>query len=543
MEPKLVANFASGLNQYYKPWLQPEDAFPTLTNSYLYRGNIRKRQGFQSIHPTQVNPLAPGPVMGLCTRINKLGEKFLVAFNRTSAWQYGAVLEIFTDISNGTVWTGSDSDFFWSDSSFNGFWVTNNFDPIRYYNSDNGNWYDLDPIVHGTTTLEKALLIVSHRQRLIVFNTVEDGIPYVNRARWSAPNNPYATGTPVAPYTLNVNAWRDDIPGNGGFIDCPTSEKIVSVGFNRDNLVVFFENSTYTLNYTGNTFLPFEWEEVNSQFGSESTFSAVEFDQGILATSRRGIVIANTNQVERIDDKIPDVAVGFNTAGLKRIHGARHYFQDLALWSYSSDAQDPAQPESILVYNYREQAWAIWEMAFSCFGNAASTAGLTWAEATFAWDSPLAQSLTWSSSSGFDGSPFVVGGTPGGSVFLLTEGGQDNGLNYDFEVLTKRFMFYGDRGQAARLHYVDMYFTGTTGGQITVDHMVDENTQPVSTQTVSTSSSNDTVMVRVYLDAVGRTHQLRFYLSGDQLNDSIQGSSPVEIQGMIFWVSPAGRIV
>jgi hypothetical protein len=541
MEPKLIANFSSGLNQYYKPWLMPEDAFVTLDNSYLYRGSLQKREGFQSIHPTQINPLSPGPVMGLSTRFDEFGNPSLVAFNKTKAFQYDANNEIFVDFSGATTWGGTDLNYFWTTNGFSGFFVTNNFDPIRYYNQTDGLWYDLIPQINGPTTLDTALMVVAHNNYLLAMNTVEAGYRWPQRIRVSSKSNPYATGVPPLGISLLPNSWRTD-GGGGSFLDIPTGEPIISSGFNRDNLIIQCPNSTWRLRFTGNNVFPYELELVNSQLGCDSTFSSISFDEAVFSTSRRGITGSNTNEVKRIDEKIPNIAVNFNAKGgnLKRIQGGRDFFHQLALWTYCSNE---GLPDRLLVFNYLEGSWATWDLAFTALGSAATTSGLTWDDADFTWDSVEAASLTWESSSNQNGSPFLVAGTEDGSVFRLVEGIQDNGFNFNFDVLTKRFMFYGEQGQKARLNYVDLYLTGTSGGEFIVEHYVNEDsTTPVMTKVVSSSSAKDTLYTRVFLGAVGRTHQLRFRLNGLQLNDPVKGSAPWQLQGMVLWISPAGRI-
>ena len=73
-----------------------------------------------------------------------------------------------------------------------------------------------------------------------------------------------ADGNPIA-----VDAWRDDIVGKGGFLDIPTNQELTSIGFVRDNLIMYCERSTWKLSYTGNKVQPFQIERVNSELGAE----------------------------------------------------------------------------------------------------------------------------------------------------------------------------------------------------------------------------------------------------------------------------------
>jgi len=231
---------------------------------------------------------------------------------------------------------------------------------------------------------------------LIAFNTLEGGnlatsSTFTNRIRWAAIGNPFSDVSAVVT-TVNPNAWRDDIRGQGGFLDIPTSESIVSVGFVRDNLVVYCERSTWQLRYTGRSIAPFQIERVNSELGSESTFSAVQFDTSLVGIGDKGIVECDSYKSDRIDIKIPDLVFQFNNEdnGTKRIHGIRDFAQRLAYWTYPyapNDSQEPRNkfPDKRLVYNYENDSWAIFDDSFTCFGNFQPQNSLTWESVKGAW--------------------------------------------------------------------------------------------------------------------------------------------------------------
>ncbi len=295
-----------------------------------------------------------------------------------------------------TTWSGSDSNFFWSTNYWTSagsrlFWVTNFSgtagDPIRY--TDGASWTNFAPQIDAAgNLLTQCLAMLPYRGRLVVFNTFEGmnlagSTPNPQRIRWAA------VGSPI-PTMLLPNTWRDDIPGQGGFLDIPTSESIISVGFVRDNLVIYCERSTWQLRYTGRSIQPFIIEKVNSELGAESTFSAVQFDTSLVGIGDKGVVSCDSYKSERIDVKIPDLVFSFNNdnQGPQRVCGFRDFFQRIAYWMYPyiGDTElDVTYPNRRLIYNYENDSWAIYIDSFTCLGNFQPLSGITWLTAGTAW--------------------------------------------------------------------------------------------------------------------------------------------------------------
>jgi len=354
-----------------------------------------------------VNYFPDLPVMGLRTReLNTINVEQTVAFDTKYAYVFFGGWEEFIP---GTTWTGTDSNFFWStnywvtpDTLNKIFWVTNFSgtlgDPIRYTNGT--VWVDFAPIIDNVgTRLQQCLAMLPFRGRMVTFNTLEGTTlaaskQFTNRIRWAAIGNPISDTSaifPVAvPSNVNVNAWRDDIRGQGGFLDIPTSEDIIAVGFVRDNLVIYCERSTWQLRYTGRTIAPFQIEKVNSELGSESTFSAVQFDTSLVGIGDKGIVECDSFKSERIDIKIPDLVFEFKNdqEGTKRVHGIRDFQQRLAYWTYvfnPGDTPNAKFPNRRLVYNYENDSWAIFTDSLTAFGTFQNLSATTWANADTTW--------------------------------------------------------------------------------------------------------------------------------------------------------------
>lgn len=369
----------------------------------------------------------PGmPVMGLRSReLNDINNEQLVAFDQTYAYRFGT--GGWQEFIPGTIWTGNDSDFFWSTNYWNLnndklFWVTNfsgiTGDPIRYTNGS--AWFNFAPQINAAIDLlNQCLVLLPFRGRLVAFNTFEGAnlgasVQFPQRIRWAAIGNP-----------LLADAWRDDIRGKGGFLDIPTSENIVAVGFVRDNVVIYCERSTWQLRYTGRSIAPFQIEKVNTELGAESTFSAVQFDTSLVGIGDKGVIECDSYKSERIDIKIPDLVFYFNNDanGPKRVHGIRDFQQRLAYWTYPyKPDQEPTDvfPNRRLVYNYENDSWAIFTDSLTTLGTYQPQSGRRWQDYVRPdVDSWQNQNYPWINRQSLF--PAIVGGNQQGYVEFLDQ--------------------------------------------------------------------------------------------------------------------------
>ncbi len=368
------------------------------------------------------------PVMGLRTREirNTVDDEQLIAFDTKYAYRFLAGFFEELPAVTPTSWNGTDSQFFWTTNYYNTgtgdlFWATNNNatglspDPIRYY--DGNNWTDFEPAIDATNFLEQCLLLIPYKNRLLAINTWE------GTAMGSAANFPQRirfsqNGTP----TDQTNGWLDNVIGRGGFIDVPTNETITSVEFLKDVLVLKCERSSWKVIYTGNETLPFIVQKINAELGAESTFSLVPFDRGVYAVANVGITTDDSINVFRIDQKIPQIVFNINNdnQGVQRVYGIRDYGQELVYWTFPNSAQNPNYPNRVLVYNYINSTYAIFNDSFTCYGYYQRTSDLIWSTLPFEsweswiepWDSGVTQSLY----------PDVVAGNQQGFVEILNQG-------------------------------------------------------------------------------------------------------------------------
>lgn len=360
------------------------------------------------------------PLMGLVTyETPSVDADITIAFDTQFSYQYN---NGWNRLATGdATWIGDNSQFFWAttyigdDANDYTLFVTNfnENEPMRYY--DGTTWTNFSPTISAMgagITLVSARAIIPFHNRLLVFNTWEqEGMAlnnYANRVRYSAEGSPLAS-----------DAWRQDIDGQGNGLQCPTLEPIVSVEFIKDRLLVFLDESTWEIVYTGNQIYPFMWQQINTEFGVEGTFSVIPFDKVVLAIGNLGVIACTGNNVERIDEKIPDEVFDIHNidAGVERIYGIRDYFTEMAYWSFpATDATaDLPYPNKVLVYNYKNGTWAFNDDSITAFGYYQPTAGNTWSSDTITWDSDI----TWEDGTTSALFKSIIGGNQQGWTFIV----------------------------------------------------------------------------------------------------------------------------
>lgn len=429
--------------------LKRQDGNVSSTINYITGAIVLNRSNSSAVAATATFSYYPNlPVMGIRTR-EKQNSAFdqTIFFDTTYAYDFNTGINAFEEfMSTGTstapvaVWDGNDYDFFWSTNYFIDtvgtkiFWAVNystlTGNPIRYTNGPtSGVWVDFSPQIDdempNPNLLLSARVLLPFRGRLVAFNTEEGpgpqgtGIRYTNRIRWAAIGTPF---TEVGAITVPINetAWRDDIRGQGGLLNIPTSEDIVAVGFVRDNLVIYCENSTWQLRYTGRSIAPFQIEKVNSELGALSTFAAIQFDTSLVGIGDKGVVECDSYKSQLIDVKIPDFVYklsGNQTSNSQmRIQSIRDFEQRICYWTVCSDqAPQLRYPDQRLLYNYDNDSWAIFTDNITALGSFQPNGSPRWVDIPQPWvDWPYPWISNLSS-----GTIQPVGGNQQGFVFYL----------------------------------------------------------------------------------------------------------------------------
>lgn len=333
------------------------------------------------------------------------------------------------------VYTGDNSNF-WSwvnykDGSNNPRLIfTNNKDEVQYYAphltppiGDYVNYptaaapefhmqSDATPPVDITSLA--ALLVFEFKDRLLLLRTTENGVVKPQRIRISG------TGT-------SSDDFRTSATG-AGFIDIPDGAWIMGATYNRDDLLIFTEYSTWVLKYTGNDTTPFVLNKIDESRGCQAPFSAFTYLNRSSAASPRGLIISDGYRVERQDNDIPDFTFNeidgdnFDLCFAGVVDADRDHY--LIYPTQNQNNQGGIyRSDRILTTNYDEDNYSIYRLPLSCMGTFISQKVVTWDDLLVynSWDEMATVYGNWNSFSYSKGNPFSLGGGHKGELWQLNQ--------------------------------------------------------------------------------------------------------------------------
>lgn len=266
----------------------------------------------------------------------------------------------------------------------------------------------------------------------------QNGTPYYTASFAYSTVNPSistivtTTFTPILTPT-NQSAYPfsfvENADGFGGFISAGYARPITSVSPNEDALIVGFADRQARLLYTGNDSVPFNFYIINSELGSDATFSTITLDRGVLSVGGRGIILTSQIASQRIDLDIIDKVfeIRLKDQGSRRICAQRDFINEVVFFTVPSNEANTKYPSQTLQYNYREDTWGIFNETYTTYGTVRFNDGDTWAT----WTSPWTDyTEPWNAGQRTILQPVVISGNQQGYVMQRTEGtGEEASLN------------------------------------------------------------------------------------------------------------------
>lgn len=370
--------------------------------------------------------MSDNPVMMIANFITDSNIKQMIVASTKYVNLYNTTLNILEDIST-TTYTGTKSDFFtWvnyeTDTSDARLLFCNNVDVIQQYTTAGGvatyayNMLTSSSVPVPVTTLICSFM-VEFKDRLILLRTTENGTIYGKRIRISG------TGA-------NTDDFRTSATG-AGFIDIPDATWIQGAAFSRDDLLIFTEQATWALKFTGNDTTPFTLNRIDESRGCDATFSVITYLNKTSAVSKRGLIISDGYRVERQDIMIPDFTFNeidgenFNLCFAGTVDADRDHYLIYPPMGNS-------ESKRILTTNYDEENYSTYRLPLSCMGTYRTAFNVTWNDLLNYenWATFGAVYSNWNNFSYSKGTPFSVGGGHHGEIWqLAVSESEDNPVN------------------------------------------------------------------------------------------------------------------
>src|SRR5690606_27173209 len=148
-----------------------------------------------------------------------------------------------------------------------------------------------------------------------------------------------------------------------------------------------------TLERTQDAFNPYFGRAVPGVLGTNANFSAVSWDDSVKSLGKTGALATNGRQNLRIDNKIPNfTADEIDQLDFNLTYGGFDRVNNQFLWLYKQEESNSQTQNKVLVSNYEEDTWSVYDQRFSVLGQTDLGLNLTWddinaASGNESWDS------------------------------------------------------------------------------------------------------------------------------------------------------------
>lgn len=399
-----ITGLQTGVSQAGVNYLQPADSFQNIVNGFIYRQVLQSRQGVGFFAPRLADETR---VFGIFEHILPDSSKESLVIDQNFLYRYNTSTGVYDQIAFGgsmAAYAGfaiTAKDFYVSGTSYPAaqFLTGGGANPkftagnqgarfiivgegispnaagsaIFFYNGtdvqdftsvvDNPNY-----VAPPQGQLTTASYVTWFNERLNLVRPLIAGIEYLQGFLFSGIR------------TSNGNGDNFNVAGSGLF-QADTYLTITGCTLLGQLMVLNFNQMAYTLEKTRDAFNPYFGRAVPGVLGTHAKFSAVSWNDSVQSMGTTGVLAANGRSNLRVDNKIPYFtedqidAVAFNLT-----YGGFDRRNNQFLWAYKIAESDSATQNSVLVKNYEENTWSVYDQRFSVFGQTDLGLDLTWDE-------------------------------------------------------------------------------------------------------------------------------------------------------------------
>jgi hypothetical protein len=398
-----ITGFKTGVEHSGVNFLDPPDAFQDITNGYVYRQELKSREGFTQFG----NRLADKTrVMGIFEDILPNSTNELLVFSTKFLYKYTSATDSFTQIAfnarilalvpaftlgitdnaayiSGTTYltkTGTRRFVFTSkDIATAPLTPGNHASGVYFYDgtsigdffntTDNPDAQEPSATLGGDIT--HATKVIAFGERLNFFNPVLGATTYQQGVLYSGIRD--AAG----------NGDKFNTPGSG-LLSADTYEIMNGASVNGNIIVMNFEKSNYTLEKTRDAFNPYLIRRIPSTLiGTDAAFSSVSWGGETKSLGRNGMVTTDGRMSLRFDNKIPYFTRDeIDQENINLCYGGFSKSNSQFLFIYRDIFPNFTEltQNRVATYNYEENTWSFYDLRFSCFGQTDQGKSLSWDE-------------------------------------------------------------------------------------------------------------------------------------------------------------------
>ncbi len=397
-----ITGLETGVSQAGVNYLQPADSFQNIYNGFIYRQVLQSRQGVGYFAPRLVGTTR---VFGIFEHILPDSTRELLVFDQNFLYKYNISTGVFDLVPffgsmaaylgfnilskelyiSGTSYPaaqflsgGAANPAFTAGNQgarfiFTGEGITPNAagSAIFFYNgtnvqdftsvADNPNYA---PPPQGQ--LNSATYVIWFNERLNFIAPVIAGIDYNQGTLYSGIR------------TTSGNGDKFNVAGSGLF-QADTYQAITGATILGQVMVHNYDRSAFTMEKTRDAFNPYFGRSVPGVLGTNAKFSAVSWNDTVRSLGKTGIMSTDGRRNLRADNKIPYfTARDIDQILFNLTYGGFDRLNNQFLWSYKQSETDSLTQNSVLVSNYEENTWSVYDQRFSVFGQTEIGLNLTW---------------------------------------------------------------------------------------------------------------------------------------------------------------------
>lgn len=382
-----ITGLATGVSKAGVNYLQPADSFQNITNGYIYRQVLQSRQGVGYFAPRLADE---SRVFGIFEHTLPDSTKELLAVDQNFLYKYNTGTGIFDQVpfaGSMAAYAGfnvSAKDLYISGTSyptatngprfvFTGEGIAPNAAGSSIFYYDGTDVRDFTSLVDNANyaappggALTSATYVLWFNERLNFVVPVIAGIEYNQGVLYSGIR------------TVSGNGDKFNVAGSGLF-QADTYQNITGATILGQIIVLNFDRMAYTLEKTRDAFNPYFGRAVPGVLGTNAKFSSVSWNEAVRSIGKTGILGNDGRQNLRVDNKIPNFTLNeIDQVDFNLTYGGFDRINNQFLWAYKESESESDTQDRVLVGNYEENTWSIYDQRFSVFGQTDIGLNLTW---------------------------------------------------------------------------------------------------------------------------------------------------------------------